>query len=192
MQTLVTARTSPAWTRRAAGLVLLAALLATASPAVAQDLLGILQHLFAPAQRPPSDRFHDGRFRPGHGRPVLRALPMAGDDERPARPRALKPKDPGEVANPVPALLADTTLQYGDVVMTPQGARVFVGQPGAHHTLADFAPLSQAGGLVPASTRRVVASLPVGVNTAWDSGRAGSGGRLAGGAGGPRPAGEPW
>jgi hypothetical protein len=90
-----------------------------------------------------------------------------------------KPKAEGEVANPVPDLLADSTLRPGDMVMFPNGLRVFTGQPGTKHVLADFEPVSQAGKAVSSSTRKLVAQLRPGANAAWSVDAVRSGGKLA-------------
>jgi hypothetical protein len=45
-----------------------------------------------------------------------------------------------EVTNPVPDLLTDSTLRRGDIVMFPEGPRVFNGQ-GSKHALTDFVPV---------------------------------------------------
>ena len=71
--------------------------------------------------------------------------------------------------NPVPELLADSTLQPGDMVMFPEGLRVFSGRPGNQHTLADFEPVARAGRSVSPATRKLLATLPPGSNPAWSA-----------------------
>lgn len=150
-----------------AGLIL-AAGIATV-PAHAEGLFGFLR-LFAPppapapAYRPFEERAPD--FTQPRPKPV-RPKPA------PAEPTAIKmpdkPKAPGEIDNPVPALLADGTLRPGDMVMFPDGLRVFTGKPGDHHKLADFTPLSKAGKSLSKETRKLIADLHPGVNTAWST-----------------------
>jgi hypothetical protein len=91
----------------------------------------------------------------------------------------LKPKDPGEITNPVPALLADGTLRSGDLVMFPGGLRVFAGDTGTKHKLTDFEPLARAGKAVPAATRKLAAQLRPGWNGVWSADTAGASGKLA-------------
>jgi hypothetical protein len=71
--------------------------------------------------------------------------------------------------NPVPALLADSTLQPGDMVMFPDGLRVFTGKPGSQHKMADFKPLSQAGKALSREMRKLVAHLLPSENPAWST-----------------------
>jgi enamine deaminase RidA (YjgF/YER057c/UK114 family) len=91
----------------------------------------------------------------------------------------LKPKDPSEIANPVPALLADATLRSGDLVMFPGGLRVFAGRSGDKHDLTDFEPLARSGKAVPAATRKMVAQLRPGSNAAWSADVVKASGKLA-------------
>jgi hypothetical protein len=69
--------------------------------------------------------------------------------------------------NPVPALLADSTLRSGDLVMFPDGLRVFTGRVGSQHSMADFKPLAQAGKHLSRATRKLVAHLVPSENPAW-------------------------
>ena len=91
----------------------------------------------------------------------------------------IEPKPPGEIANPVPALLADSTLRPGDMVMFPDGLRVFTGKPGSSHKLTDFKPLAQAGRHLSRATRKLVAHLLPAENIAWNTDAVRSGGKLA-------------
>ena len=93
--------------------------------------------------------------------------PQVVDVDQPAIKRPLNPKAPGEVTKAVPDLLADSTLQYGDIVMFPDGPRAFVGHPGAQHALTDFEPMARAGSAVSASTRKLIALLRPGSDSAW-------------------------
>ena len=83
---------------------------------------------------------------------------------KPVMPVAARPI--GEVSNPVPALLADKTLRAGDIVVFPDGPRVFKGQPGGRHALADFVKIASAKGL-PQPARKIVSAMLVGRNDAW-------------------------
>ena len=91
----------------------------------------------------------------------------------------IEPKPPGEIANPVPALLADSTLRPGDMVMFPDGLRVFTGRPGGSHKLAYFKPLAQAGKHLSRATPKLVAHLLPAENLAWNTDAVRSGGKLA-------------
>jgi hypothetical protein len=99
--------------------------------------------------------------------------------EQPEVKKPIEPKPPGEIANPVPALLADSTLRPGDMVMFPDGLRVFTGKPGSSHKLADFKPLAQAGKHLSRATRKLVAHLFPAENIAWNTDVVRSGGKLA-------------
>jgi hypothetical protein len=79
-----------------------------------------------------------------------------------------KPPDPSKRENPLVTLLSDPTLRKGDIVMFPDGPRVFRGSPGARHAMADFVDVSRAKDM-PKSTRKALAALPVGANNAWSS-----------------------
>jgi hypothetical protein len=164
--------------RLLAGSLLVTAALTGAQPAQAQ---GLFDFLFSrPVARAPA-------YEPSY-------YPFAADFDRPAvrrhRPKVVrassppvkmpaKPKAPGEVANPVPELLADSTLQRGDIVVFPDGPRVFSGDHGARHSLGDFEPLSQAASLVPPSTRKLVGNLKPGANLAWSTEKPGVTGKVA-------------
>ena len=84
------------------------------------------------------------------------------------------PKTIGEVSNPLPTLLRDETLRPGDMVMFPDGVRVFRGKPGSRHELVDFVKLSATKRLA-ASDRKLLARIVVGQNSAWsfDTGQPG-------------------
>ena len=156
-------------------------------PAQAQDMFGLFKPYAPPAPQPavtlqPSS---EGtpltvRVRPRRQevrrkevrveKPPIKVAPI---------PMPLKPKDPGQIANPVPALLADGTLRSGDLVMFPGGLRVFTGRKGSDHALADFEPLARSGKAVPAATRKMVAQLRPGSNTAWSADAVKASGKLA-------------
>jgi hypothetical protein len=147
--------------------LMLAVCAGSAAPAQAQDLLGFLRSLLPPALQnpfdpPPANRSRLGvEQRPGHPRPQM------ADIDQPTMKPPLKPKAPGEVTKAVPDLLTDSTLQHGDIVMFPDGPRAFVGHPGAQHALTDFEPMAQAGSAVSASTRKLIALLRPGSDSAW-------------------------
>jgi hypothetical protein len=84
----------------------------------------------------------------------------------------------GEIDNPVEALLKDSTLRPGDMVMFPDGLRVFVGTPGSRHTMASFRPVSQDK-TASKETRKLAAQLRPGENIAWSTAHLGNGGKLA-------------
>lgn len=79
-----------------------------------------------------------------------------------------KPPDPAKRPNPLVTLLNDPTLRSGDIVMFPDGPRVFRGRHGAEHEYADFVKVSKAKD-VPSSTRKALAAMSVGENNAWSS-----------------------
>jgi hypothetical protein len=81
--------------------------------------------------------------------------------------------------NPVPALLTDSTLQPGDMVMFPDGLRVFTGKPGSQHKLDDFKPLSKAGKALSREMRKLVAHLLPSENPAWTTDGVITGNQLA-------------
>ena len=80
----------------------------------------------------------------------------------------LKARPIGEVTNPVPALLADKTLRPGDIVVFPDGPRLFKGKPRERHALSDFVKITSAKGLAPPA-RKIVNAMLIGRNDAWSS-----------------------
>src|SRR4051812_15535289 len=70
---------------------------------------------------------------------------------------------PARIENPLTKLLADRTLRPGDIVVFPDGPRVFKGRVGTHHAISDFARLSASEIAGP------ITALRVGVNDAWSS-----------------------
>ena len=119
---------------------------------------------------------------PGFSVVLPAALPAAPRPQnvRLPSPTAAKavPPDPDKRENPLAGLLRDPTLRYGDIVMFPNGPRVFRGEPGSRHSPSDFAPVSAARDLAP-STRKIVLAMPVGENGAWTSKIADGRGRVA-------------
>jgi hypothetical protein len=147
-----------------------------AQPAAAQSLFEVLfgrpvarGPVYAPSYYPYAPDFDRA---PVRRRPkVVRAAPPV---QMPAKPKPI-----GQVTNPVPELLADSTLRRGDIVVFPDGARVFNGDYGTRHSLADFEPVSRAASLVPASTRKLVSTLKPSVNIAWSTDKPAAQNKLA-------------
>jgi hypothetical protein len=108
-------------------------------------------------------------------RPVARPQPQVVQPE-PASDAKLP--DPSKRPNPLVTLLRDPTLRRGDIVMFPDGPRVFSGQPGAQHEFADFVKVAAAKD-VPKSTRKALAALPAGENSAWSFNVGGAAGQVA-------------
>ena len=156
------------------------ALLATVPPpAQAQDPFGFFRP-FAPPVAP--HLYQPFGYEPAplvRPRPKLRPRPKPAPIQEVEVKKPQKPRSPGESTNPVPELLADSTLRPGDMVMFPDGLRVFTGKPGEKHKLSDFDPVSQAGKAVTSSSRKLVAGLRPGTNTAWSTDAVKSGGKLA-------------
>jgi len=71
----------------------------------------------------------------------------------------------GEVENPLPKLLADATLRDGDIVVFPEGPRVFKGRVGTKHHLDDFVAITNTS--VGSRTRKLLASMKIGPPVAW-------------------------
>ena len=161
--------------RLAFAFALIAATFAAPPPARAQDLFGFFRMLLEPSGRRPA--YSPYHYRPrAHRRATLRRARIARAAEAPEKP-PLKPRAPGEFTNPVPALLADGTLRRGDIVMFPDGPRVFVGRPRGQHALEDFEPVSPDTKALPQSTRKLLAQMRPGWHGAWAAEDAG--GRVA-------------
>jgi hypothetical protein len=69
-------------------------------------------------------------------------------------------------SNPQLALMTDPTLRHGDIVMFPDGPRVFQGSSGERHAASDFVPFGKASGLA-AKARKYLTALRSGVNDSW-------------------------
>ena len=150
-------------------------------PAQAQDFLGIFRIFSPPAARAPvyrayapepgfptleRPRYERRALRPRAN--VVRRSRIAHAEQPSVKPEPPKvPKKPGESMNPLPELMTDNTLRRGDIVMFPDGPKVFMGRPGARHTIADFASASGRG--VASSTHKIMAGLKPGFNAAWGS-----------------------
>lgn len=160
-------------------LALAVPLAASTVPAQAQGLFDFLRGLSQPvAPAPPPAMVQPDPFgeQPRY-KPRPRPKPVQVEETEVKKP--LQPRHPGEMENPFPALLADGTLRAGDMVMFPDGLRVFTGQPGERHKLSDFKPLAQAGNALSRETRKLVANLRPGENVAWSAESAKTRGRLA-------------
>ena len=152
----------------------------SAVPAQAQGIFGFFGTFSQPTAPAPPQSFG---YQPDPGveqpRRKARPRPKSVVVEKLEIKKPIEPKPLGEIANPVPALLADSTLRPGDMVMFPDGLRVFTGKPGSSHTLADFKPLAQAGRHLSRATRKLVAHLLPSENVAWSTDAVRSGGKLA-------------
>ena len=151
----------------------------SAAPARAQDIFGFFRALSqSPAPVPAYQPFEYRRSSaPERRRDKARSKPISIEQAEPKKP--IEPRSPGDMDNPVPALLADSTLQPGDMVMFPDGLRVFTGRVGSQHTMADFKPLAQAGKSLSRATRKLVAHLLPSENPAWSMDGVKSGNKLA-------------
>ncbi len=143
----------------------------TVMPASAQDFFAFFRPFSQPIVSVPI--YEPFAYRPLSAldqpkpRPKVRLRAKVARFEQPPVKMPDKPKAEGEIANPVPDLLADSTLRPGDMVMFPDGLRVFTGRAGAKHVLADFEPVSRSGKAIPSSTRKLAAPLRPSVNDAW-------------------------
>ena len=153
----------------------------TAVPAQAQGIFGLFRAFSQPAAPTPPPQPFGYQPDPGVEPPRRKARPRPTPVavEQPEIKKPVEPKPVGEIANPVPALLADSTLCPGDMVMFPDGLRVFTGKPGGIHKLSDFKPLAQAGKHLSRATRKLVAHLIPAENIAWNADAVRSGGKLA-------------
>ncbi len=143
----------------------------SAVPAQAQGIFDLFRAFSQPATPAPQPQPYEYRPDAGAEQPRRKARPAPKPVvmEQLEVKAPIEPKPPGKIANPVPALLADSTLQPGDMVMFPDGLRVFTGRPGGPHKLADFKPLAKAGNALSRETRKLVAHLLPGENTAWST-----------------------
>lgn len=152
-----------------------------AVPARAQGLFDFLRGFSQPVPAAPLPQPVDVQSDVFDNRP-RRTSPA---QPKPAPVEVLKVKPPieprpiGEIDNPFPTLLADSTLQPGDMVMFPDGLRVFTGRVGSRHQVSDFTPIAQAGKAVSRETRKLVSKLRPAENVAWSSDAVRSRGKLA-------------
>ncbi|MBB3020957.1 hypothetical protein FHR70_004045 [Microvirga lupini] len=152
-----------------------------AVPAQAQGIFGLFRAFSQPTAPAPAPQPSGYQPDPGSERPRRKARPRP-KPVAVAQPEVRKPIEPkpmGEIDNPVPALLADGTLRRGDMVMFPDGLRVFAGRTGGPHKLTDFKPVAQAGKLLSRETRKLVKHLLPAENIAWSTDAVRSGGKLA-------------
>lgn len=152
-----------------------------AVPAQAQGIFGLFRAFSQPTAPAPAPQPFGYQPDPGSERPRRKARPRP-KPVAVAQPEVRKPIEPkpmGEIDNPVPALLADGTLRRGDMVMFPDGLRVFAGRTGGPHKLTDFKPVAQAGKLLSRETRKLVKHLLPAENIAWSTDAVRSGGKLA-------------
>ena len=155
--------------RRAVAPALCICLLVSATPVRAQDFFGGLLRLFSlPVAPIPTYQPYDYRNAPDFKRPVIRRRPKPVVSSEPPKMPPV-PKAPGEVSNPVTDLLSDSTLRRGDMVMFPDGLRVFTGREEAQHTLADFEPLARSGKSARLEVRKLLATFQPGSNAAWSA-----------------------
>jgi hypothetical protein len=150
-------------------------------PAQAQDLFGFFRALSQPTTPSPSPQSFGYQPVPGVEQPRHRARPRPKPVavEQPEVRKPVEPRPAGEIDNPVPELLADSTLRPGDMVMFPDGLRVFAGRSEGPHKLSDFKPVAQAGKLLTQETRKLVKHLLPSENIAWSTDAVRSGGKLA-------------
>jgi len=150
-----------------------------AAPARAQDIFGFFRALSQPPAPVPTYRSFEYRRSSAPERRRAKARPKLAPVEQAEPKKPIEPRSPGDMDNPVPALMADSTLRSGDLVMFPDGLRVFTGRVGNQHTMADFKPLAQAGKHLSRATRKLVAHLVPSENPAWSMDGVKSGNKLA-------------
>lgn len=165
--------------------------LALATPALSE---GIFEALFGLRPEPPPqyyapaprymtpDGYAPRRYvRRSEPRPRMRHARLSGEKlNGPVRfesPLIAKPRPMGEVDNPLPKLLVDSTLRNGDIVVFPDSPRVFKGSAGDKHKLTDFVAVSQKS--VGSSTRKLLAAMKIGPNDAWSTDIAMQGKKIA-------------
>jgi hypothetical protein len=84
------------------------------------------------------------------------------------------------MVNPLPLILTDDTLRSGDIVVFPDGPRVFTGLPGPRHSAVDFEKVRRGAVQLSRRTRDALAMIKAGVNHAWAEVRLGIDGKLKG------------
>jgi hypothetical protein len=82
------------------------------------------------------------------------------------------------MVNPLPLILTDGTLRTGDIVVFPDGPRVFTGLPGSRHSAVDFEKVRRGAIKFSRRTRDALAMIKAGVNHAWAEVRLGTDGKL--------------
>jgi hypothetical protein len=78
------------------------------------------------------------------------------------------PPDPAKRENPLVAILNDSTLRHGDIVVFPDGPRVFKGRSGERHSVHDFVAVARSKDM-PKARRKLLLAMPIGENDAWSS-----------------------
>jgi len=150
-------------------------------PAHAQSLFDFLRGLSRPVPAAPPPQPAD--VQPTPFADPLRRRSSARPKPSPVEVLEVKPpiqsRRPGEMDNPFPALMADSTLRPGDMVMFPDGLRVFTGRVGSQHKVSDFTPVARAGKALSRETRKLVSNLRPGENVAWSADAVRSRGKLA-------------
>ena len=156
-----------------------AAVIATAlGPLRAQDADSVYGVLFQSWRQ--QERFAEPRPRIAPRPPRSLYSPYVLDHRFPHRPprtvrekkrnfkhlETAKPTSKDIPSNPHLALMTDPTLRPGDIVMFPDGPRVFQGDAGNRHALSDFVPFAKAKSLTKAD-RKYLTALRTGVNDAW-------------------------
>jgi len=149
------------------GLALSVASLGCAATAVAEDTgFWEIVRSMQPASRP---------FAAAPGFQVVAPPPSAMPAIQIVRPSvpAAPPKpvvfpDASKRENPLATLLNDSTLRYGDVVMFPDGPRVFRGASAGRHRVEDFVRVARSGEVASASRKTLLAMRP-GQNDAWSA-----------------------
>jgi hypothetical protein len=163
-------------------------------PAQAQDLFGFFRALTSPPAPTPALIAPALEFRVApdsrRSKPKVRPRPKPAPVAQAEVKKPIEPRSPGDMDNPVPTLLADSTLRPGDMVMFPDGLRVFTGRVGGQHKLTDFKLLSQAGKALSRKERKLVAQLIPSENPAWNMDAVRSGNMLAANAGDVKPTGS--
>ena len=167
--------------RSVLALALILAIAISSLPAEAQGISWLFRPFSQPAALAPPPQSFGDQSDPGLEQPRRKARPRTNPVavEQLEIKKPIEPKPRGEITNPVPALLADSTLRPGDMVMFPDGLRVFTGKRGSSHKLTDFKPLAQAGKHLSRATRKLVAHLLPAENLAWNTDAVRSGGKLA-------------
>lgn len=95
----------------------------------------------------------------------------------PEGPRIIHVSGPSTVGEPAPRpsplaiLLRDVSLRRGDIVMFPDGARVFVGRQRDWHAVSDFQPVRPNMLLIPHDTRAYVERLRPNTTDSWPDAR---------------------
>ena len=116
-----------------------------------------------PQQGPRPLQFNVRPRVPTESGPRIRTAPKVKPENAPQVARKARPMN--EKVNPLPLLLRDDTLRPGDIVMFPDGPRVFNGSRGGKHTIHDFvAAAKKLSKSALAALRRMQPS----TNDAWD------------------------